>query len=249
MASLRAIQVIDDKFNARVVDLNSYQEVPDQYLDNYGGVTVDGKDIVFRQRLPIIFSNETPTFNAIAAFLKNYLTEPIEQYFTVKKIHQGLTFTICSVTLYTIMNKNIDHRIKISLIPKVIGSYPKVWYENCNVLNKEEDGTYFLIHKPPFSDSVCYTFDHKNEKPIVPRGDYIFLDDIVYKKALEVPTLHTFAYSGFFKPTLPEVYTQLPHSFDETKKFLISTNIISPTPHICIQGDYHVAITTVWTSE
>ena len=149
------------------------------------------------------------------------------------------------------MNDNMDFGLRIPLIPKLRPDHnTKKWYEKCNILNKEDGGTYNLIQKPLFSESICFTFNHKTIQEVcVLKDGSIFLDGIKYKKSYEIPTLHTFAFSGFFKPTLPEVYLQMPGNFNENKKFLISTNLISTDPSICVQGDYHVAITMVWIEE
>lgn len=249
MTSLQAVQVFDEKINASIVNLQTRQEIPDKYIDNYGCVCVNGVDNGFRQRLPVALPNNNLTFNAIADFLKNYITISNDIYFTVKKIHRTSNFTICSVTLYSTLNDHLE--LKIKLIPTQGDFFPKKWYDNCQILNHEEDGTYKLIKsKRPFSYTTAFTFSEESDRiPVVQTEDYIFVDSIAYKKTHEIPTFHTFAYSGFFKPTLPEVYMQMPSDFNQNNKFLLSTNLISSEPHICVQGNYHVAITTIWVEE
>lgn len=251
MQSLTAVEVYDDKFNAKVIDPQTFQQIPDKFIDNFGCITVNGTDYAFSQRFPLICQKGVSTYNDISNFLNIYMTKQIEVYFTVKKIYQTPNYNIYSVTLFTKLNDNREFKLAIPLVPKLNANIDtKKWYDNCNILIREEDSSYTLIQKPPFSEGICFTFCHKS---IISACEFkdgsILLDGIKYIKTHEVPTLHTFAFSGFFKPTLPEVYLQLPNSFNENKKFLMSTNLISEKPQICIQGDYHVAITTIWGEE
>lgn len=59
------------------------------------------------------------------------------------------------------------------------------------------------------------------------------------------PLLFTFAYKGFFKPTLSEIFEQLPESALDTKKLYISADIDNLHEFVTMQTNRHLGIVTI----
>lgn len=57
-------------------------------------------------------------------------------------------------------------------------------------------------------------------------------------------TFHTYGYIGFFKPSLNEVYQSLP--INPTRKFYVTTNMLTGDPNDLIIGEYHIDVTKIW---
>ena len=79
-------------------------------------------------------------------------------------------------------------------------------------------------------------------------NEKIFTED---KKILtlveDLPTLHSYAFRGFFKPDLIEVISQISHENIKDKDFYVTTEIFSNgDPSEMILGQYHVGITKVF---
>jgi hypothetical protein len=61
-----------------------------------------------------------------------------------------------------------------------------------------------------------------------------------------IVTYHTYGYFGLFKPSVAEVLAQLPTEVADVAA-AFSTELVDSTPEACIVGDYHRAVTTVYT--
>ena len=65
--------------------------------------------------------------------------------------------------------------------------------------------------------------------------------------AFEIPTLHTWAYYGFFKPTIAEVLAQIPAHFFKhiSEPLYFVTNVLTAEGDniTLINNDYHIART------
>jgi hypothetical protein len=68
------------------------------------------------------------------------------------------------------------------------------------------------------------------------------------KKVGTYPTFHTYGYVGIFKPSVGEVLSQLPASLFEnnSKRYLIETEMFSGNPNVVDMGEYHLGVTTVY---
>lgn len=111
------------------------------------------------------------------------------------------------------------------------------------------------LSKPPFADMnhIAYMWQDFNDECII--GQYIpnsknimSLGGTLYATYLmTIPTFHTWAYYGFFKPSLDEVLRQTPrHVFETNDNILVMTDVPTNNPSRIIVGDYHVGVTTLW---
>lgn len=82
--------------------------------------------------------------------------------------------------------------------------------------------------------NIAFTWD---PKPLKPASGL--------EKIVDIETLHTWAFYGFFKPTIEEVLCQIPKEYIN-RTIAFRTELVSDDPSIAIRGDYHVATTTLY---
>lgn len=114
--------------------------------------------------------------------------------------------------------------------------------------------TVFRMLETELSNNIAYLWNEPGPKigSLHTRQNsdiYNETGQVIAKHVVTWPTFHTWAYYGFFKPSLTEVLSQLPAEvFKPDRKLFVTTEM--PMPYcglneMCI-GDFHIGMSIIW---
>ena len=107
------------------------------------------------------------------------------------------------------------------------------------VILDDNDNKYYQVSKSSDYVNIAYLWSSSSSNS---KKDLIEVS--LGKADLIFFTFHEYAYAGFFKPSLYEVYKWLPS--EPKKPFYVTTSMISNDPNYLIIGNYQIGITRIW---
>lgn len=128
-------------------------------------------------------------------------------------------------------------------------------FERVVAVKISDDNKVFHVASASLANNIAYLWDTPPESAIIgcfdtTTNNILAPDGTCIATYIDaIPTFHTWAYYGFFKPTFPEVLHQLPNSTlsNPNRKLLVTTDLPEHSnANDVIIGDYHVGKTTIW---
>ena len=216
---------------------------------------------------PICTHTETPTLKDVLDNVAYHPEYPHVWIFITPKKYKVGEFYI-STLIYTlqdgVMEKIDDNSYRINkcvdvpkcdhkdVIPKLSKEQFDIRYNKVTPIKIGDTETFRIAEK---RTGVSYIWDTPNSPDIgvlsKNTGDLMTNDGKLYAKRVAViPTFHTYGYYGLFKPSFDEVLSQLPDDIVKNyTKLIVTTNMATSDPSLVIAGDYHVGVTTFWTTD
>lgn len=220
----------------------------------YRTISINGIKKYHMYKIPFYCYIEESTYEYLITTLKQYIgSQTADVYVSVELITTTDNYNIYSLHFFSDDDdRYAQYDDKIEFInyfmQNVDDKILKERYDNCNVIKDYPKAK--LLEKPEFNmiDSVAYLWDEKQIKTLeFDENKNIIFNKNKFEQSFTFPTLHTYSYHGFFKPSLKEVFLQFPLGFEDNDPFLITTDLMPGDCDDIIQGRYHIGITTIYT--
>lgn len=207
----------------------------------------------FMTSYPFITKNKLPSYkeliNSIPEYLKN---KSFCMGYLKKNKYNNYYIMEIIVWDYYFDNDFINAVYKPKIIPDVNNKIKRL-YEKVKVLKLEKNlnGQIEVYIKPtPSLTGVAYMWEWDGVKKffgIYENGKIKKNNGKIIQLVEDKPTIHSYAYHGFFKPDINEVLNSINYeNFMDKDKFYITTEIFSNDISKVVIGGHHIGITRVF---